>query len=702
MQSTALGHRLETLYDGLTTFREGEPVTAPLVATTISIRVVSGLAFVRTTRSFRNTEENPIEAVMTFPVGFDAVVTGLAATIDGRRMVGVAKERAEARETYEAALDEGKMSVLHEEALRGIQILSVGALPSGAEVLVELEQAVPLADVDGIPFLRLPMTAGQLYGTSPLLPSDDLVVADVQHVAALSVTVDAGRAMLHRQPLVPGQTLEILLDSAVELRIEGGSFGKLVGRAADGRTVTLSMQPIGSSDAALDLHVIVDRSGSTNSLVKDQSISVWQAMRDGLAAELATMRETDHVALWQFDSDCQFLGTASGPACAKLVENLEGPRGGTELAGAIRAAIAKGAQDVLVLTDGQTWAHMVEELKSEGPRISAILAGPQSLDANIGHLCALTGGQVLYAPDRDVASALRSAFAALRQVGAAVQGQITEAGPTSLTALRAGVRFLAEWSTQEQDEDTDSIAVGRFSAALALPLLPTDQAEAFAQAHNLCTHMTSLVLVDEAGEATEGFSRMRKVPLMASMSSAAPIVADLAPEMGSIGRLYISSAKMLPASGPSTEALSRLRRVAAPRASTRFSLGLSAPRLTPSPQDKQPTKDKLKRMLDWLRRSKPAYDLAAFDGFSWDIHGDALLAGDFDALSGEQMTAMQQLAKLVDLAGELSTDPSTAIRDERSLALGLIAYQSEGRAAERFARRVLKDAPAWLLGLAQS
>jgi hypothetical protein len=89
MQATALGHRLETLHDGMTTFRDGEPVPVPLVATSISVRVISGLAFVRTTRSFRNAEEHSIEAVLTFPVGFDAVVTGLAATIDGRRMIGV-------------------------------------------------------------------------------------------------------------------------------------------------------------------------------------------------------------------------------------------------------------------------------------------------------------------------------------------------------------------------------------------------------------------------------------------------------------------------------------------------------------------------------------------------------------------------------------------------------------------------------------
>jgi hypothetical protein len=690
MQATALGHRLETLHDGLATFCDGNPVPVPLVASNISVRVVSGLAFVRTTRSFHNTERNAIEAVMTFPVGFDAVVTGLAATIDGRRMIGVAKERSEARETYEAALDEGKLSVLHEEALRGIHVLSVGTLPPGAKVLVELEQTVPLADVGGVPFLRLPMTAGQLYGTSPLLPSDDLVTANVRHVADLSVTVDAGCALLHGQPVVPDQTLEIVLDRAVELRIEGGSFGQLSGTAADGRKVTLALEPIGLGDAALDLHVIVDRSGSTSSVVQDGTISVWQAMRDGLEVELAKMHAADRVSLWQFDGDCQFLGASCGPASAKLAKKLEGPSGGTELAGAIRAALAKGARDILVLTDGQTWAHMVEDLKGEGPRISAVLVGPQSLDANIGHLCALTGGQVLYAPGRDVASALRSTFAALRQVGAAVQGQITEAGPTNLMAVRAGVKLRAEWSPQEQDATLDSPAVGRFAAALALPLLPADKAETFARAHSLCTHLTSLVLIDDAGVATEGFSRMRKVPLMESWNLAldTPLTGP------------VSIARIRPGGIPRPEALIRRSHASVPPNRVRFEVdprgaqSIRQTRATPSREGA------LRRILDWLRREKKTSDLTEFDGFAWDTHGDALLAGDLTILDVGQIAVVKEftqriLAKFSELGAT-----SAPIDNASILALGLIAHQSAERIAERFARRALKDAPPWLRDLA--
>lgn len=411
MQGRALGHRLDTLHDGLTTFRNGEPAPMPLLHTEIGVRILAGLAIIRTTRQFSNAEETPIEAILTFPVGFDAAVTELAATIDGRRLLGVAKEAAEARETYEAALDEGRLSVLHEEALRGIHVLSVGALPPGAQVAIELEQVVPLSNVGGAPFLRLPMTAGQIYGTSPLLPADDLVSAQgVRHDAVLRVTTEGGIAIMDGKALPVDSPVEVTLDHAIELRIDGGLFGSLNGCAADGRSVEVSLQAAADTDAPLDLHIIVDRSGSTNGQVRDGGMSVWAAMRAGLAVELAALNSPDRVALWQFDDGCESLGVARGTEAARLVNKLQGPGGGTELAGAIRKALRASAKDILVLTDGQTWAHMVDELKAEGPRISAILVGPGGLDANIGHLCAITGGQVLFAPGRDVASSLRTAF----------------------------------------------------------------------------------------------------------------------------------------------------------------------------------------------------------------------------------------------------------------------------------------------------
>lgn len=678
MQTMALGHRLETLQDGLTTFCNGKAVPMPLTQTRLDIQIVAGLAMVKRSSLFRNTETTPIEAVMTFPVGFDAVVTGLSATINGRRMIGTAKEKAEAREVYETALDEGKLSVLHEEVLRGIHVLSVGALPAGAEVEVVLEQTLALSDVVGTPFLRLPMTAGQIYGTSPLLPSDDLVTAsDVRHSAKLRVSLDQGSAVLPDGSILAlNEDTEILLDRAVELRLEDASFGKLIGQSADGRLVELNLEPLAGSDALLDLHVIVDRSGSTGTPVLWGDISVSQAMRDGLIQEFARLGKQDKINLWQFDSQCQDLGSATGSGAVALAQSLEGPAGGTELAGAIKAALAKGAKDILVLTDGQTWAHMVEDLKGKALRISAILAGPGSLDANIGHLCALTGGQVFYAPGRDVASSLRSAFAGLRVSGEPIQGRVTNSGPKNLTCRRGGVNIRAEWLNDANTLENPDMAqsVGRYAASLALPLMGDVAAEAWARSHSLCTHMTSLVLVDDAGEVSQGFSKMRKVPMME------PTRVALRSEPSV--RCYPMSA-----SDWSDNAPQRRSKISYSESSTRVStltkprkgLGLAASILAPM----FPAAPKVERFQ-------------VFVGFAWDRFGDDLLALDLTILSVEQIDVLQKVEDML-IATAKSQGNAFLGRDRaRIFALGLIAKLRGDRLANRFARRALKDAPDWV------
>ena len=678
MQQTPLCHQLETLHDGLTTFRHGEPVPSPLLTTQINVRVMAGLAIVTTVRRFRNAEDSPIEAVLTFPVGFDAVVTGLIATVDGRRLIGTAKEASEARDDYEDALDEGRLGVLHEEALRGIHVLSVGALRPSGKVEVELQQVVPLADAGGVPFLRLPMTAGQVYGASPLLPSDDLATAvGVRHEAVLKVSTDQGRAVMDGRILAPDQSNEILLDRAVELRIEGGAFGTLGGRSADGRAVELSFEAAQSGEAMLDVHVIVDRSGSTGSTVGDGTTSVWQAMRDGLVWELSRLRPTDRVTLWQFDNECECIGSATGEACSKLAARLDGPRGGTELGEAVRAAIGSGAKDVLVLTDGQTWAHIVDDLKAERLRISAILAGPGSLDANIGHLCALTGGQVLYAPGRDVGAALRSAFAGLRFSTAATEGRALNGKPDWLAVRRGGVAIQAFWSNVDgREADSAGVAVGRFAAALALPLLEAKAGEAWAKDHCLCTHSTSLVLVDDAGEATEGLSQLRKVPLMA-----------LNKEL--VGKSYRSA-----------RAVSMSRSIGQTSRAPEDVIGSYAFRTGPRTFESLPIH--LGDLDSPSNAMHQDFDAATalFANIAWDAHGDDFLEGDLTGLSNRQTAAVEQLA-----AGILSDSrwkaASTEERNNASIfALGLIARRTGDRLAMRFARRALKGAPKWVLALA--
>lgn len=64
------------------------------------------------------------------------------------------------------------------------------------------------------------------------------------------------------------------------------------------------------------------------------------------------------------------------------------------------------ARDILLITDGLSHALDVQRLARAGRRISAVLIGAGSLEANIGHLAALAGGEIFISDDADLAAAL--------------------------------------------------------------------------------------------------------------------------------------------------------------------------------------------------------------------------------------------------------------------------------------------------------
>ncbi|MDA8860025.1 VIT domain-containing protein [Paracoccaceae bacterium] len=527
MQPAAFGHQIQTLHEGLTIFQEGAGRLIPMQSTEIAIEIKAGVAIIRTQRVFRNEEDVAIEAVLTMPVGFDTVVTGLSATVDDRKLRATAKTQSAARDDYEGAIDEGKMAILHEEVLKGVHSLSVAQLAPGIEVMVELETVTSMGCIAGEPFLRIPTTVGQIYGTSPLMPADDLMTSSqVQFTAQISAVCDQGIATLDDGRIISeGEPVEVMLNNAIELRVANGCFGKVSGVSATGQIVEMELTPAKATDDLLDLAILVDRSGSTGTPIGNRfsfhndpengdklGVSVWSAMQSGLTSSLSRLQSQDQISLWQFDNTCEKLGAAKGPSIVKSVQKLGQPAGGTELAGAVQKLLDFGARDILVLTDGQTWAHTVEELKSKKARISAILVGNNSLDANIGHLCAMTGGQVYYAPGANVTDAIAASLTSLRSGKNILSGELAAQLPLQLAVQRAGVEVAVSWSTTQTDADCD--ALGRYAAAMALPLLDTDAAQTLAEAHCLCSHMTSLVLVDEVGVITNIPPEMRKIPLM--------------------------------------------------------------------------------------------------------------------------------------------------------------------------------------------
>ena len=698
------GHLLEELNDGVTVFRDGDGKPMPLSSTAIDVSIQSGLAIVVTTRIFANVEDVPIEAVLTMPVGFNAVVTGLSAKIDGRSLRAVAKGKTAARTSYEGAIDQGKMAILHEEVLRGIHVLSVGQLAPRKEVSVELRTVMPLAAAENGLLLRLPMTTGQLYGVSPLQPADDLITsASVQHVASLRVHSDSGVPhLIGFGSLADGHAIDVLMNKSVEIEIAGGAMGTLLGVSASGRQVRLDLRREPSGENSLKLAILIDRSGSTGSSVGTDGQTVLSAIQGGLVKSLKNVTDEDLIAIWQFDDSCQRLGTGRGAEILQILKRLQQPGGGTRLGEAINAVARTGAQDILVLTDGQTWDQLSPQVEGNNVRVSAVLVGRASLDANIGHFCAATGGNLFYTPDADVEKSVSVALSQMRSFCTERQLETEGSDLVRVVQTLGGVTVSAQWSDAMAMGAADDI--GRYAAALCLGQLDDAAAERLAVMEGLCSNVTSLVLIDEAGALSEGISETRKIPLMdadddgqlgdfikdrnailpmARASASYSASESRAPRM----RFGISSllparnapTPSVPSGGtPSPEALSRLR---------------AAVSKTPAPSGQR---RKLLSFLDdgiiepvkqeALRKAKE-YRLAEVAvGIDWENQANRFLSLAFDGLLVSEETALVQLVQHV-LVSAIS-------RTEGDLKLDLLAYMSlrfvtHSRAARRFAVKVL-------------
>jgi len=505
-------------------FREGVVIDAempvPLVGEHMRIKVRNGVALVSREQIFRNAEKGSIEATLTFPVPVHATLHRLAAKIGERTLNAVAKRCDEAREDYEEAIDQGKTTVLHEEKVRGVHILSVAHIPPGAEIAVTHAWVAPLMPRgDSRWLLRVPVTVGDIYGSSPFGDADDLVTSNaVVHEA--DVEVDAGSAVATIRGSAGAGRTRVKLDGPVDIEITGLDHTAARGIAADGRGVELSVTRDPGGDAAIDAAIVVDRSGSMGdaaSELQDGRPSKHKTVIAGLLEVSRTLRPTDRTQLWQFDDKVELVGKPGAPL-AKAIARLGAPRGGTDIGHALSTVIAASTvADIVLITDGLSYALDVQALANSGRRFTVVLVGADALDANVGHLAALTGGQIVLATgSADAAAAVSAAIASTRHTKLARQPGKWPLESASVSANGAIVE--AKWRTAASvpaGERDFAIAVGAMAAAVALPQLVEHDAARVAEEHGIVCHLTSLVLVDEVGAQQEDLPGQRKVALMA-------------------------------------------------------------------------------------------------------------------------------------------------------------------------------------------
>jgi len=142
---------------------DGTVVECPLRHTDVQADVSGFIARVKVTQTFYNPTNERIEAVYVFPLPHEAAVDDMTMVIGERKIVGVIKRRAEARQIYEQALAAGQTAALLEQERPNIFTQSVGNIDPGQDVNIEISYVDVLNYDMGTYEFHFPMVVGPRF-----------------------------------------------------------------------------------------------------------------------------------------------------------------------------------------------------------------------------------------------------------------------------------------------------------------------------------------------------------------------------------------------------------------------------------------------------------------------------------------------------------------------------------------------------------
>jgi Ca-activated chloride channel family protein len=142
---------------------DGQIVECPLKHTDVKAEVTGFIARVKVTQTFFNPYPDKIEAVYVFPLPHTAAVDDMTMVIGERKIVGVIKRRAEARQIYNQALAQGMTASLLEQERPNIFTQSVGNIKPQQEIRIEISYVDVLKYDMGTYEFHFPMVVGPRY-----------------------------------------------------------------------------------------------------------------------------------------------------------------------------------------------------------------------------------------------------------------------------------------------------------------------------------------------------------------------------------------------------------------------------------------------------------------------------------------------------------------------------------------------------------
>lgn len=516
-------------------------------------------------QAYRNAEDKAIEAVYTFPLPIDAVLLDIHVEIGGRRLRGSIVRIDQARETYEAAVEDGDGAFMLEQAEPGLFTLNAGNLRPGESARIRFSYAIANRwSGDRLRFF-LPTTVAPRYGHWSIAPHavpQASIMAENRFSLRIALGADLREARVncpsHRleQREQDGRTVLVLADESAamdrDLVLEvrhahpRPSFA-LVGEDRGGVVAMASFQPFMpglEQRQAVDAVAVIDCSGSM------AGSSIAQA-RKAMDAVIRGLEQGDRMGMIAFGSSTRPLQGGRRACDATGIEallgfagGLEADLGGTEIGAALREAIAMargGARtaDIFLVTDGEVanWEGIVQDARAAGLRIFAVGVGHAVHEAFLRALADATGGACEFVtPDEAMAGRIQRHFERMRapratEVAFAWPEGSTQLAPDAPPAIYAGdtvhafarlgataapgsvmLEFVTEDGLRHRQrvelsgpvaEGTEGrpSTVARLAAAARLSSLPAEEAAELALACQLLSPHTAWVVVDERAAA---------------------------------------------------------------------------------------------------------------------------------------------------------------------------------------------------------
>ena len=302
----------------------------PLKQTDVRIEVTAGITRATVVQRFENDTPYPLEAVYIFPLPAQATVTDMQLRIGDRLIRSVVQERAQAKETYEKAKQEGRKAALVEQERPNIFTTSVANFRPGESVEVTLAYMQATEYRKGVYAVTYPMVVGQRYIPFKVRRNPDATATVVPGVD------DAHR--LNPPVLHPAIDPEHRLSMEVELfglpvdSVTCSTHAVRVDRpGADGPVrVTLAREvTIPNSDFHIDVHLRPSDMPATSfvtSATDDATYGLLTVFPPSQAGETAAMLPRDVVFL--IDTSGSMSGESIGQARAGLKRCMQMLRAG--------------------------------------------------------------------------------------------------------------------------------------------------------------------------------------------------------------------------------------------------------------------------------------------------------------------------------------------------------------------------------------